>query len=274
MGLNLFGIAVFGFLFLPILVIVGYSFNTGRLLGAWKGFGFDAYQSAVDNPVMIDAVITSLVAGVLASLVATVLGTIGGVALARAGAKARWAALLTALLALTLITPEIIDGISILPWLVTLGTDVGIGPVNNGMVRLVIVHTSLAIAVVTFIVRARMQGMDDQVEEAAADLYATPWNRFRQITLPQAGPGIFAGALLAFTLSMDNTIVASFVQVPGYTPWPVYVLGSLKTGLRPEIAALSTVMLLLTLVALTVVWLVLRRSGDDNAAVARTFTGG
>lgn len=274
LALTVLGVLVFVFLFLPILVIVIYSFNTGRLLGAWDSFGFDAYTRAWKNPVIGDAVRTSLIAGVLASLVSTVLGTIGGVALARARAGARWAALLTALLAVTLITPEVIDGIAILPWLVTLGTDGGLAVVNNGMVRLVIVHTSLALAVVTFIVRARMRGMDEQIEEAAADLYATPWNRFRQITLPLAWPGIFAGALMAFTLSLDNTIVASFVQVPGYTPWPVYVFGSLKVGLRPEIAAVSTVMLLLTLAALAVVWAVLRRSGDDNASVASTFTGG
>ncbi|TNC47080.1 ABC transporter permease [Mumia zhuanghuii] len=273
-ALTVLGVLVFVFLFLPILVIVVYSFNTGRLLGAWDSFGFDAYTRAWNNPVIGDAVRTSLVAGVLASMVSTVLGTIGGVALARARAGARWAGLLTALLAVTLITPEVIDGIAILPWLVTLGTDGGLAVVNNGMVRLVIVHTSLAVAVVTFIVRARMRGMDEQIEEAAADLYAAPWNRFRQITLPLASPGIFAGALMAFTLSLDNTIVASFVQVPGYTPWPVYVFGSLKVGLRPEIAAVSTVMLLLTLAALAVVWAVLRRSGDDNASVASTFTGG
>ncbi|WP_262851049.1 ABC transporter permease [Mumia quercus] len=273
-ALTVLGVLVFVFLFLPILVIVVYSFNTGRLLGAWDSFGFDAYTRAWNNPVIGDTVRTSLVAGVLASMVSTVLGTIGGVALARARAGARWAGILTALLAVTLITPEVIDGIAILPWLVTLGTDGGLAVVNNGMVRLVIVHTSLAVAVVTFIVRARMRGMDEQIEEAAADLYAAPWNRFRQITLPLASPGIFAGALMAFTLSLDNTIVASFVQVPGYTPWPVYVFGSLKVGLRPEIAAVSTVMLLLTLAALAVVWAVLRRSGDDNASVASTFTGG
>ncbi|WP_370616640.1 ABC transporter permease [Mumia sp. Pv 4-285] len=274
LGLAVFGVLVFVFLFLPILVIVVYSFNTGRLLGAWDSFGFAAYSRAWNNPVIGDAVRTSLVTGVLASLVSTVLGTIGGVALARARTGARWAGVLTALLAVTLITPEVIDGISILPWLVTLGTDGGLSIVNNGMVRLIIVHTSLALAVVTFIVRARLRGMDEQIEEAAADLYATPWNRFRQITLPLAWPGIFAGALMAFTLSLDNTIVASFVQVPGYTPWPVYVFGTLKVGLRPEIAAVSSVLLLLTLAALAVVWAVLRRSGDDNTSVAATLTGG
>jgi ABC-type spermidine/putrescine transport system permease subunit II len=273
-ALTVLGVLVFVFLFLPIVVIVVYSFNTGRLLSSWDGFGFTAYTNAVDNPVIRDAVKTSLLSGLGASLVATTLGTIGGVALARAKRRAKWALVLTALLAVTLVTPEIVDGISFLPWFVRLGTDLGVAPLNNGLVRLIIAHTCIAIAVVTFIVRARMQGMDESIEEAAADLYATPWNRFRQITLPLAGPGILAAALMAFTLSLDNTIVSSFVQVPGYTPWPVYIFGSLKVGLRPEVAAVSTLMLLLTLFALAVVAFVLRKMGDDSEDVAATLAGG
>lgn len=273
-GLAVFGVLVFAFLFLPIIVIVAYSFNDGRLLGAWQGFGFSAYTNAFHNPVIKDSVKTSLLSGIGASAIATTLGTIGGVALARAGRRARWAAALTALLAITLVTPEIVDGISVLPWFVTLGTDLGVTPLNNGMVRLVIAHTSVALAVVTFIVRARMQGMDESIEEAAADLYASPWNRFRQITLPLAAPGILAGALMAFTLSLDNTIVSSFVQVPGYTPWPVYIFGSLKTGLRPEIAAVSSLMLVLTLAALAGVAFVLRRMGESSNDMAATLAGG
>lgn len=273
LALHACGVLVFTFLFLPIVVIVVYSFNTGRLLGAWDGFGLSAYAASFDNPVIRDSVKTSLLSAIGASLIATMLGTIGGVALARARPHARWAALLTALLAITLVTPEIVDGIAMLPWFVTLGTDVGISPFNNGMVRLIIAHTSVSVAVVTFIIRARMQGMDESIEEAAADLYATPWNRFRQITLPLAGPAILAGALMSFTLSLDNTIVSTFVQLPGNTPWPVYIFGSLKVGLRPDIAAVSTLMLALTLASLAVVAFVLRRMGQSSKDIADTFTG-
>lgn len=272
-AMTVFGVLVFCFLFLPILVIFVYSFNTGRLLAAWEGFGFDAYISAAANQVIRGSVMTSLQAALGTAAVSTILGTLGGLALARARHKARWAAILTALLALTLVTPEIVDAISILPWFVSLGTDFGITPINNGMVRLVVAHTVMSIAVVTFIVRARMQGTDLALEEAAADLYATPWNRFWQITLPIAAPGILAGALMSFTLSLDNTIVSSFVQVPGNTPWPVYIFSSLKVSLRPEIAAVSTVMLLLTLVALAVVALVLRRMGESSSDIAKTIAG-
>ncbi|GAS87061.1 ABC transporter permease [Mycolicibacterium brisbanense] len=273
-GLRLWGIAVYAFLFLPIIVIVAYSFNTGRILAAWQGFGFSAYTSAFDNIMIRNSVLTSLQAAAGAAVLSTVLGTLGGLALARSRNGNRWAVALTAILAVTLVTPEVVTGVSLLPWFVSLGTDAGFLPMNNGMVRLVISHTVMSVAVVTFIIRARMQGTDLRLEEAAADLYAGKWNAFRQITLPLAFPGILAGALMSFTLSLDNTIVSSFVQLPGSTPWPVYIFSSLKVGLRPEVAAVSTLMLLLTLVALGVVAFVLRRTGAGSREIAATLAGG
>ena len=257
-------VGVFTFLFAPIVVIVIYSFNDGRLLGAWQGFGFKAYHRAVTDQTIRDAVKISLISGVFASLLATTLGTIGGVLLART--RSKWALILTGLLAITLVTPEIIDAVSILPWFVTLGTDAQLLLFNNGLVRLVIVHTSVALATVTFMVQARMAGMDPAIEEAASDLYASPWNRFRQVTLPMARPSIMAGALMAFTLSLDNTVVSSFVALPGYTSWPVCLFGTVRTGMRPEVAAVSALMLILTLGALALVAVVLKRSGDGDQA--------
>lgn len=273
MGMAAFGALVFAFLFLPILVIVIYSFNTGRLLAAWEGFGFSAYLNAAGNEVIRGSVATSLQAALGTAVLSTILGTLCGLSLARARRKARWAAVLTGLLALTLVTPEIVDAISILPWFVSLGTDFGIAPINNGMVRLVLAHSIMCVAVVTFIVRARMHGTDLALEEAAADLYAGPWSRFWRITLPIAAPGILAGALMAFTLSLDNTIVSSFVQVPGNTPWPVYIFSSLKVSLRPEVAAVSTIMLVLTLFAFAVVAMVLRRFGESSSDITKTMAG-
>lgn len=270
-GLTVWGILVFAFLFLPILVMLAYSFNTGRLLATWQGFGFDAYAAAWASPVIRSSVITSLEAAVGAALLSTILGTLGGLALARSKAKTSWVLWATLLLSITLFTPEIVDAVSMLPWFVSLGTDFGIGIFSNGMVRLVVAHAVLSVAVVTFIVRARMQGMDEALEEAAADLYAPPLRRFWQITLPVASPAIWAGALMSFTLSLDNTIVSSFVQVPGSTPWPVYIFSSLRVGLRPEIAAVSAVMFVLTLVALAVVGFVLRRSGASTEEMAKTL---
>ncbi|WP_245579775.1 ABC transporter permease [Brevibacterium album] len=267
------GALVFLFLFAPIAVIVVYSFNSGRVLASWDGFGFGAYVSAVNSSVIVSSVVTSLQAAVGAALLSTLLGTLGGIALARARRGAWWAGGLMGLLALTLITPEIVDGIAFLPWFVTLGVDAGLGPFNNGLVRLIVAHAMFSVAVVTFIIRARMAGVDSSLEEAAADLSAGRFEAFRTVTLPIAGPGILAGALMSFTLSLDNTILSSFVQQPGYTPWPVYIFASVRVALRPEVAAMSTIMLLLTLIALAVVALVLKRSGDSATGIVKTMAG-
>ncbi|GAB3568229.1 ABC transporter permease [Spelaeicoccus albus] len=272
-ALTVWGVIMFAFLFLPILVVVVYSFNNGRLLASWDSFGFQAYVHAFTNDVMKSSVLTSLKAAVGTAILATIFGTLGGIALARAKHGAKWALGLTALLAISLVTPEIVDAIAMLPWFVSLGVDHGITPLNNGLVRLIIAHTVESMAVVTFIIRARMAGLDESLEEAAGDLYATPWRRFRDITLPMAGPGIMAGALMGFTLSLDNTIVSSFVQQPGYTPWPVYIFSQVRVALRPEVAALSTVMLVLTLIALAVVGYVLRRVGENTSDIVKTMTG-
>jgi spermidine/putrescine transport system permease protein len=270
--LGIWGVLVLAFLFLPIVVIVVYSFNTGRLLTAWQGAGFDAYAAGLDRPVIRAAVVTSLESALGAAVLSAVIGSLAGLALARRAG--RWTALLTLLLGLTLVTPEIMDAISLLGWFVSLDTEAGLPLFGDGIARLVIAHSVLSTAVVTFIVRARVSGLDSRLEEAAADLYATPWRRFRDVTLPLAAPGVLAGGLMAFTLSLDNTIVASFVSLPGASPWPVYVFSALRAGLRPEIAAVSTLLLLLTLVALGVVAFVLRRSGDSASDIARTMAGG
>ena len=272
-GLNVWGILVFIYLFIPIAVIIAYSFNTGRVLAAFRGFGLDAYITGLNNDIIISSVVTSLQAAVGAAIVSTVFGTLGGVALARAPKGAWWALGLTGLLALTLVTPEIVDGISFLPWFVTLGVDWGITPINNGLVRLIISHAMFSMAIVTFIVRARLAGIDTQLEDAAADLGATPWRRFRDITLPIAAPGILAGALMSFTGSLDNTILSSFVQQPGYTPWPVYIFSAVRVALRPEVAAISTVMFVLTLAALAFVGFVLRRAGSNSTEIIKTMAG-
>lgn len=271
--LHIWGILVLLFLFAPIIVIVVYSFNTGRVLSNWKGFGFKAYVSAINNDIIISSIVTSLQAAVGSAALATILGTLAGIALARSRRGAWWAMGLTGILALTLTTPEIVDGISFLPWFVTLGVDWGFSPVNNGMVRLIISHAMFSLAVVTFIVRAKMGGIDKSLEEAAEDLGADPWRRFTDVTLPIAAPGVMAGALMAFTLSLDNTILSSFVQQPGYTPWPVYIFAAVRVALRPEVAAMSTVMLALTLAALGLVVLVLRRTGQSTSGIIKTMAG-
>ncbi|WP_299442001.1 ABC transporter permease [uncultured Phycicoccus sp.] len=270
--LRVWGLVVLVFLFAPIVVVVVYSFNDGRLLIAWDEFGLAPYRAMLERPAIRSAVTVSLQVAVLSSLLATFLGTMAGVALARR--PGRWTYWFIGLLLLVSVTPEIVDAVSLLPWVVFLGSDAGLTAFNNGIVRLVVGHSLFSTAVVSYIVRARLVGLDESLEEASGDLYATPLRTFRRITVPLAMPAVLAGYLLSFTLSLDNTIVSAFVQVSGSTPWPVYVLSALRSGLRPEIAATSTVMLVLTLAALGLVALVLRRSGDSATDIARTMGGG
>jgi len=274
--LLIWGILGFLFLFFPVLVIVAYSFNSGRILQAFDGFGFNAYADAFNNPAIISGVQVSLYVAFWSAVVSAVLGSLAGVALARMP-KAKWVGALTALLALVLVTPEIVNAVSLLPWFVTLGTEWGLPIFNGGLPRLIIAHSLFSCAVVTFIVRARMAGLSVSLEEAAADLGAPPVRRFLDITFPLMRPAVVSGALLAFTLSLDNTILSSFVSVAGSSTWPVFVFSSLRSTLRPEIAAMSTIMLLLTLVALGLVALVLsqatKKTGEGQG-LAATLAGG
>jgi ABC-type spermidine/putrescine transport system permease subunit II len=267
-ALRVWPFAVYLFLFLPIGYIVAYSFNRGRLFASYAGFGVGSYRDALDTPEIVSAVRTSLEAAAGTALLATVLGTLAGLALARS--PGRWSKVFTVVLALALVTPEIMLAISELPWFVTLGVDHGLSWFSNGIVRLVVAHSLFSTAVVAFIVRARMSGLDQSLEEAAADLYATPLRRFRQITLPLMMPAVIAGAMMSFTLSLDDVILSSFVSVQGQTPWPVYIFSAVRSGLRPNVAAMSTMMLLLTLVVIGLAALVLRRGGGK---VVQTMTG-
>lgn len=274
-ALAVWGVAGLLFLFFPVLVIVAYSFNTGRQLQTWKGFGLDSYVNALDNPTIVATIQVSLLAAAGSALVSTALGALAGVALARHGG--RWTAWMLLLLGLVLVTPEIVNAVSLLPWFVSLGTEWGLPFFNLGQVRLVVAHSLFSTAVVTFIVRARMAGLSASLEEAAADLGATPVQRFWTVTFPLMRPAVISGALLSFTLSLDNTVLSSFVSVAGSTPWPVYVFASLRSTLRPEVAAVSTLMLLLTLVALAAIALVLRRAGKqtgESGGLAQTLAGG
>ncbi|MDJ1114614.1 ABC transporter permease [Microbacterium dauci] len=271
-ALQVWGILVLLFLFAPIIVIIVYSFNTGRLLVSWSGFGFDAFATILEKPAVQNAVRVSIVTAAFSAVIATALGTLAGIAMARYPGK--WVWWFLGLLLFVSVTPEIVDAVALLPWFVMLGQDAGMPVFNDGIVRLSIGASLFSTAVVSYLVRARLVGQDANLEEASYDLYASTFSTFRRVTLPLAMPAVLAGFLLAFTLGLDNTVIAAFVQVSGSTPWPVYVLSAVRSGLRPEIAAVSTVMLLLTLVALAVVALVLRRAGDSATDIARTMAGG
>ena len=275
-ALRVWAIVVYAFLFLPILVIVVYSFNNGRTMLTWGGLGLNGYRTGTVDPTILDAVKTSIVAATGTAIIATILGSFAGIALARR--KGKWTVLFLALVFLILVTPEIVDAIALLIWYVRLGGPFGpnmtIPAVSYGMLRLWVGHSLFATAVVTLIVRARLAGMEETLEEAAADLYATPWKRFSQITLPLMLPAVLAGALLSFSFSLDDTIISTFVSVAGASPWPVYVFSAVRNALRPQVASVSTLLLLLTLFAIACVAFVLRRTGQSGDEVAKTMTVG
>jgi ABC-type spermidine/putrescine transport system permease subunit II len=272
--LRVWAVLVYVFLFLPIAIIVIYAFNSGRALIDWSGFGLDGFEQAFSNPLITSAVQTSIIVAIGSAVIATILGSLAGIALARR--RGRWSAIFLALVFLILVTPEIVDAIALLIWYVRIGGPFGPDsplPIDYGLARLWAGHSLFSTAVVTLIVRARLIGLDESLEEAGADLYAPPFRRFRQITLPLMLPAVLAAALLSFSLSLDNVIISSFVSAAGNTPWPVVVFSAVRSLLRPEFASMSAALFVLTLVALALVAVVLRRSGSSGAEVTRTLTG-
>jgi putrescine transport system permease protein len=265
-GLGVWSAAVYVFLFLPIAFIVGHSFNDNRDVFSWSRFSTKWYSEMFDNAQLTGAVRNSLIAAIFSTLISIVLGTLAGIALARR--SGRWTIAFTAVILLILTTPEIVDGAGMQLWFVQLG-----GPFRSGLTPVWMAQSLFSSAVMTLIVRARMVGLDESLEQAAADLYASPVRAFFQVTLPLLAPAILAGGLLSFTFSLDNVVVTNFVSVAGSTTFPVYVFGLARSVVRPEVAAMSTVMLVATLAALFLVAMVLRRSGQSSTEIAGTLTG-
>jgi putrescine transport system permease protein len=255
------------FLYLPIVFVVAHSFNDNKALEVWAGFSTRWYKEMWDNSLLTGSVKSSFEAAAVAAIISVILGTLAGIALARRSGK--WTIGFMAVLLLVLTTPEIVDATGMQLQFVSFG-----GVFREGLVPLWIGQSIFSAAVVTLIVRARMQGMDESLEQAANDLFATPFTAFRQITLPLIAPAVLAGGLLAFTFALDNVIISDFVKAPGTNTFPTYVLGQVKTVRKPDIAAMATLLLGITLLVLFIAAGILRRSGDDSSKVAATLTGG
>jgi ABC-type spermidine/putrescine transport system permease subunit II len=216
----------------------------------------------------------SFTAAIGGTAIAVVLGGLAGVALARRTGS--WSKPFMFVLFLILVTPEIMDAIALLGWFVRIGGPFNspIGPVNNGILRLWVGQSLYTSAVVTLIVRARLAGLDESLEEAAADLGAPPARAFRQITLPLISAALVAGGLLSFTLCLDNTIIANSVSTAGSSTFPVYVIGTAKSTTKPFVGAAAVVLFGVTIMSLAFVYSVLRRSGDSSSKIASTLAGG
>lgn len=228
------------FLYLPLAIVVVYSFNASRLVTVWSGVSTHWYGELIANERMIDAAWLSLGVAVCAATLATVLGTLAGVAMGRFGRfRARF--LFAVLLAAPLVMPEVVTGLTLLLLFVALEQLIG-WPDGRGFTTLVLAHASFCMSYVAVIVQARLAMLDPALEEAAADLGATPARTFRAVTLPLLAPAAVAGWLLSFTLSLDDLVIANFTSGPGATTLPMYVFASVRLGVSPQINALGALL--------------------------------
>ena len=232
--LHWFAVAVFLFLYLPIFILVIYSFNANKIVGVWTGFSLEWYRVLLHDAAIGSALRVSLWVATWSTLISTILGTLAALVLERY--RFRGKLTFDAVLYLPIIIPDIVMALSTLLFFVILAI-----PLSRNTV--LIAHVAFNISFVAVVVRARLADMDKRLEEAAADLGANEWTTFRRVTLPLLMPGIVAGALLAFTLSLDDFVITFFVAGPGSTTLPVRVYSMIKFGVTPEVNAISTLML-------------------------------
>ena len=275
--MRLYAALVFAFLYLPIAVIAVFSFNAGRHASQFTGFSVEWYGKALSNPFVMEALWTSFVVALASSLIASVFGTMA--ALALQGMKGRLRAIADGLIYVAVMVPDIVIGIATLIALVTLFGWINpllarLAPEGQapqlamGLGSLIAAHALFSMSLVIIILRARLSGMDRSLLEASADLYAPPLATFRQVTLPLIFPGILAGFLLSFTFSFDDFIIAFFVA-GSETTLPIYVFSSIRRGVTPEINAIGTMVLAVSLVMLVVAQMILRRApGTQGGADA------
>jgi spermidine/putrescine transport system permease protein len=247
---------VFAFLFLPILVVVIFSFNSSRLVQIWTGFSFRWYGTAWTDASILDALRVSLTVALINAALATVFGTLAAIGMQRVGRRTRTA--FETMVYGTIVTPEIVIAIASLLFFVTINVDLGIPTI-------VIAHVVYNTSIVALIVRARLVGMDRTLDEAAADLGATPLQTLRRVTIPLLYPAILAGALLAFTFSFDDFVLTFFVSGASSTTLPLRIFSMLRFGVSPVVNAIATVMLVVTLTCIFTASVIVRRHGRGEA---------
>lgn len=255
-GLGAWTVFFFIFLYLPIIVLIFYSFNANRMVMNWGGFGIDWYIKAFQNDDIQKAVWNSLVVATVATVFATAIATIGALVLARGG-NFRGKTVSLGLITLPLMVPEIVTAVAVLIFFSAIGMNWGLGNV-------IIAHITFCIPFAFMPIRARLEGMDTSLEQAARDLYASEWETFRYVTVPLLMPGIVAGAMLSFVISMDDFIITLMVGGAGSTTLPVYIYSMIRRGLTPEINAVSTVLLLVSVAIVTAYWVVSKKSQTNT----------
>ena len=247
----------YAFLYIPLISVVFYSFNKSSLATVWGGFSLRWYGELFRNDQVLDALVLSLQVAATSATFATILGTMAGLVLARFG-RFRGRTLFSGMIVSPLVMPEVITGLSLLLLFVSLQQLIG-WPGQRGFSTITIAHTTFAVAYVAVVIQSRLSAMDESLEEAAMDLGCKPMRVVFDITLPLIAPAMIAGWLLAFTLSLDDLVIASFVSGPGATTLPMYIFSKVKLGVTPDINALASLIILVVTVTLIIAWLAMRK---------------
>lgn len=258
---KIYATLVYIFLYLPIFVLVVFSFNKSKLNATFTGFTLDWYKNLINNTQILEALKNSLIIAFISTFFAVIIGTLAAIGMYRYKFKGKRA--MEGLLYIPVVIPEIVMGISMLAFFSSLN-------LSAGLITLILAHITFCISYVIIVVRARLDGFDSALEEAAQDLGATPWQTLTKVTLPVISPGIISGALLAFTLSLDDVIISFFAAGPDSNTLPLKIFSMVKFGVTPEINALSTVMMVFTL-SMVVIAEGIRRNMLKNKKVKKTL---
>ncbi len=242
----------FAFLYIPMIILVIYSFNAGKLVTVWSGFSTKWYGELIQNEAFLNAAWVTLKVAVISSTFATVLGTMAAYVLVRAG-RFTGRTLFSGMIYAPLVMPEVITGLSLLLLFIGIGLD-------RGIVTIVLAHTTFSMCYVSVVVSSRLVTFDQSLEEAALDLGCSPIEAFRLVTLPIIAPAVISGWLLAFTLSLDDLVIASFTSGPSATTLPIKIYSAVRLGVSPEINALSTIMIAIVTVGVISASLVSKRN--------------
>lgn len=251
----------FAFLYLPMVILVIYSFNASKLVTVWAGFSTKWYGELLQNDAFLDAAWVTIKVAVLSSTLATVLGTMAAYVLVRSG-RFLGRTLFSGMIYAPLVMPEVITGLSLLLLFIGLGLD-------RGVLTIVLAHTTFSMCYVSVVVSSRLATFDRSLEEAALDLGCSGWDAFRLVTLPIIAPAVVSGWLLAFTLSLDDLVIASFTSGPSATTLPIKIFSAVRLGVSPEINALSTIMIAIVTVGVITASLVTKRNATRAEAETR-----
>lgn len=254
-GLSTFNIVSltlgFAFLYVPMLILVIYSFNESKLVTVWAGFSTKWYGEVLRNEAFLQAAWVTLRVAFFSATLATVLGTMAAYAMMRRG-RFPGRTLFSGMIYAPLVMPEVITGLSLLLLFIAVGLD-------RGIVTIILAHTTFAMCYVSVVVSSRLVSFDVSLEEAARDLGCTPFQAFTQVTLPIIAPAVIAGWLLAFTLSLDDLVIASFTSGPSATTLPIKIFSSVRLGVSPEINALSTIIIAIVTVGVLAASIISKR---------------